>query len=74
MVIACGCACSWIGVGFGIPAWWVSAYRHGGFRHTGVMGFSFGLLWVCFVVVVDLYYFIVGDILFYCDVYIILLC
>ena len=52
----------------------VSAYRVGGFRRTGVVGFNFGLLWVCFVVAVDLYYFIVGDILFYCDVYIILLC
>ena len=52
----------------------VSAYRVGGFRRIGVVGFNFGLLWVCFVVAVDLYYFIVGDILFYCDVYFILLC
>ena len=51
-------------VGFGVSAWWVL-----------VLGYwIFGLLWVCFVVVVGLYCFIVVDILFYYDVYIILLC
>ena len=32
-------SCSWVRVGFG-----VRAYRHGGLRHIGVVGFSFGLL------------------------------
>ena len=58
---------------------WVSTYQHSGFLCIGLVGFGvsawwvsilgcwiFGLLWVCFVVAVDLYYFIVGDILFYC--------
>ena len=45
-------------VGFGVLVWWVSI--------LGCCGF---VLWWLY-----LYYFIIGNILFYCDVYIILLC
>ena len=40
-------------------------YRRGGFWRTSVVGFDFGLLWVCFVVAVF--------VLFYYRKYIILL-
>ena len=54
VVITCGCACLWIGVGFGVVGFGVSAWW------DSVLGcWIFGLLWACFVVVVDLYYFIV---------------
>ena len=61
----------------------VGAHRRGseqvflarGLEWVSVLGcWIFGLLWVYFVVVVGLYYFIIVDILFYCNVYIILLC
>ena len=70
----------------GYHSWLCLLVDRSGFRHTDMVGFSvsawwvsvlgcwiFRLLWVCFVVTVFVL-FIIGDILFYCDVYIILLC
>ena len=71
VVITRGCACLWIGVGFSVVGFSVSAYRRGGIQFwvvgfSGCCGLVLWWLWICIIILYEIYYFIVIFILFYC--------